>query len=205
MTKRAVARFHPETGIWMGSYESMTQAVRETGVSRDSIRMSVKNAGYLGGGFIWTDMPLDIFVPPTREQIKRIQHQKKSCKKIGRTASATAIEKIRQANTGKTHSKETCDQLAVAGKNKWENTPKPVYQYTLPDLHYVAMHKSVKSAAKHAGVTPKTLRQVLSDKCPSWITANNYHWSHSPPDALNKQPIRTLLLESSRFQNTLQQ
>lgn len=205
MTKRAVSQFNPDTGALIATYESMVEAERETGIRRQNIRGAVvNNHQHLAGGFIWTDLPPETFVPPTREQIEQMRYENLRNGKIGRENSEQTIEKIRQASMDKTHSNATHEKLVVINEGKRENAPKPVYQYTLPDLRYVATHQSIKSAAKHAGVASKTMRQVLSRAHPTWITTRNYHWSYDSPGELNRQKIQGLLRQSRYFQSTPQ-
>lgn len=205
MTKRAVSQFNPDTGALVATYESMVEAETETGISRQNIRGAVVNSHqHLAGGFIWTDLSPETFIPPTREQIEQMRSENIRNGKIGHENSEQAIEKIRQASMGKTHSNSTLNTLVAINENKRENAPKPVYQYTLPDLRYVATHQSIKSAAKHAGVASKTMRQVLSSAHPTWITTKNHHWSYDPPTELNRHKIQGLLRQSPRFQSTPQ-
>lgn len=205
---RQVSQFDRDTGELIQTFEHVGEAERETGVSKTTIREVASGKKHYAGGFIWTYEDPNEFTPPTPEQVEQKKFENRSKGHAGTRHSQETRDKMSVAKIGRQRSQETRDKIsrARAGKNArakmrqaHSNTPKEVFQYTLPDLEFVQKHPSISKAGKTVNCTASPISQVISDKYPHYITAQGYHWSDHLLTEEEKQPIRAKLLKSSRF------
>ena len=218
---RQVSQYDPDTGELINTFESIAEAMQQTGVQRYSIHQAASGNQHYAGGCIWSFEDPEKFTPPTREQIEKKEFENRSRSQrgknfsqktrrkisealqgraglIGRQHSPEAIEKLREATTGRIPSEETRKKMSE-NNSRTGRAPKPVFQYTVPNLEFVEEYSSINEARRTVDCSSARISEVISGKHPNFLTAKGYHWSDHLLSEDEKRDVRAKLLKSPRF------